>query len=112
MIFLEIICFEFPCVAGVQMTNSKHEEVVLHGIASNPQTPFDFSFRTFISNICEFVPKFWVQHVSNLNFVLKFRFRIDGLCMSLFWIRYFWNLFRGVLALRSFFLRGVWSRVS
>ena len=24
------------------MTNSKHEELVLHGIASNPQTPFDF----------------------------------------------------------------------
>ena len=33
------------------------------------------------------------------NPVLKFRIRIDGLCMSLFWIRYFWNLFRGVLAL-------------
>ena len=39
--------------------------------------------------------KFWAQYVSNLNFVLKFRFRIDGL----------WNLFPGVLALCSFFLR-------
>ena len=24
------------------MTDPKHEELVLHGIASNPQTPFDF----------------------------------------------------------------------
>ena len=24
------------------MTNPKHEELVLHGIASNPQTRFDF----------------------------------------------------------------------
>ena len=42
MIFFEIICFKFPCVAGAQMTNLKHEELVLHGIASNPQTRFDF----------------------------------------------------------------------
>ena len=42
MIFVRIICFKFPCVAGARMTNSKHEELVLHGIASNPQTPFDF----------------------------------------------------------------------
>ena len=61
------------------MTNSKHEELVLHGIASNPQPPFDF-FRTSISSISEFAPKFWVQYVSNLNFVLIFRFKIDGLC--------------------------------
>ena len=88
------------------MTDPKHEELALAGIVSNPQPPFDF-FRTFISSIEEFAPKFWVQYVSNLNFVLIFRFRIDGLCMSLFWIRYFWNLFRGVLALCSFFLRGV-----
>ena len=24
------------------MTDPKHEELVLHGIASNPQTPFEF----------------------------------------------------------------------
>ena len=35
-------CFEFPCVPGAQMTNPKHEELVLRGIASNFQTPFDF----------------------------------------------------------------------
>ena len=42
MIFFETTCFEFLCVAGAQMTHPKHEELVFHGIASNPQTPFDF----------------------------------------------------------------------
>ena len=45
-----MICFEFPCVAGAQMTNPKHEELALKAIASNPQPPFDF-FRTFMSSI-------------------------------------------------------------
>ena len=89
------------------MIDPKHEELVLHGIASNPQTPFDLFFGLPFQIFRSSFPKFLVQYVSNLNFVLKFRFRIDGLCMSLFWIRYFWNLFRGVLALCSFFLRGV-----
>ena len=50
MIFLEIICFEFPRVAGAQMTDPKHEELVLARIVSNPQPPFDF-FRTLLSSI-------------------------------------------------------------
>ena len=50
MIFVRIICFEFPCVAGAQMTDPKHEELVLARIVSNPQPPFDF-FRTLLSSI-------------------------------------------------------------
>ena len=42
MIFLEIICFEFPFVAGARITDPKHEELVLNAIASNPQARFDF----------------------------------------------------------------------
>ena len=42
MIFFETTCFEFPCVAGAQMTGPKHEELVLNAIASNPQARFDF----------------------------------------------------------------------
>ena len=38
MIFFEIIGFEFPCVAGAQMTDPKHEELVLDGIVSNPRS--------------------------------------------------------------------------
>ena len=39
MIFCEIICFEFSCVAGARMTDPKLEELVLDGIASNPPAP-------------------------------------------------------------------------
>ena len=36
MILFKIICFKFPCVAGSRMTDPKHEELVLDGIASIP----------------------------------------------------------------------------
>ena len=40
MICLEIIGFEFPCVAGAQMTNSKHEELVLAWNCFKSPNPF------------------------------------------------------------------------
>ena len=48
-----------------------------------------------MSSIQEFVPKFWVQYVFNLDFVLKFRIRIEvfvldkaflGFCFETCWL--------------------------
>ena len=59
------------------MTNPKHEELVLHGIVSNPQTPFEFvfglSFQVFRSSF----PNSGYSMFPIFNLVLKFRFRID-----------------------------------
>ena len=71
MIFVRIIYFEFPCVAGARITDPKHEELVLNAIASNPQARFDF-FSDFHSKDLG---------VRFPNSVLKFRIRIDGLCL-------------------------------
>ena len=140
MIFIEITCFEFPCVAGAQMTDPKphlERNLSLQEFRLNtcftefircwflpcaawfqlkPRTAFVksrlcffsskllpvSSFQTmgmwfFLQNNVVLIsepissslvlwvfrssfPKFWVQYVSNLNFMLIFRFKIDGLC--------------------------------
>ena len=40
------------------MTDPKHEELVLHGIASNPQTPFDLLFGLPFQIFRSSFPKF------------------------------------------------------
>ena len=41
------------------MTDPKHEELVLHGIASNPQTPFDLFFGLPFQIFRSSFPKFF-----------------------------------------------------